>query len=454
MPDRSQDSPFSTRKVGMVSLGCPKALVDSERILTRLRAEGYDFAPDYAGADAVIVNTCGFLDSARAESLDAIGEALAENGKVIVTGCLGADPAFITGQHPRVLAVTGPQQYEQVMEAVRAAAPVAPNPLVDLVPPQGLKLTPRHYAWLKISEGCNHKCAFCIIPQLRGPLASRPVHAVLREAEKLAEAGVRELLVISQDTSAYGRDLRHPSHPWRGRERRTHVQDLAEGLASLGLWTRLHYIYPYKHVDALIPLMCRTSGEDAPAGLLPYLDIPFQHSHPEVLRRMRRPAASEDTLERLAAWRAINPDLVVRSTFIVGFPGETEAEFQHLLDWMEAAQLDRVGCFKYENVVGAPSRDLPDHVPEEVKEARHARFMEAAQRISAAKLAAKVGTRAWAVVDEIDEDGDAVARTASDAPEIDGNVFVDGEDRDFEVGEMIRVEITDASEYDLFARRV
>ena len=445
-PDRSQDTPYQPPRVGMVSLGCPKALVDSERILTRLRAEGYQFSPDYAGADAVIVNTCGFLDSARAESLDAIGEALTENGKVIVTGCLGADPEFIRREHPKVLAVTGPHQYEQVMQAIREAAPPTPNPLVDLIPPQGLKLTPRHYAWLKISEGCNHKCAFCIIPQLRGGLVSRPVHAVLREAEKLAEAGVQELLVISQDTSAYGRDIRHEARDWHGESYRAHIQDLASGLASLGLWTRLHYVYPYKHVDALIPLMSR-AGPTRPAGLLPYLDIPFQHSHPEVLRRMRRPAASENTLERLAAWRAINPDLTVRSTFIVGFPGETEEEFQHLLDWLEEAQLDRVGCFQYENVVGAPSRDLPDQIPEEVKAERHARFMETAQRISAEKLAAKVGTRQWAIIDEVEGD-EAMGRTVADAPEIDGQIFVDGEG--LKAGQIVEVEVTEAGEYDLW----
>ncbi len=435
--------------VGMVSLGCPKALVDSERILTRLRAEGYAISPDYAGADAVIVNTCGFLDSARAESLDAIGEALAENGRVIVTGCMGADETAIRASHPNVLAVTGPHQYEQVVAAVHLAAPPLHDPKFDLIPPQGLRLTPRHYAWLKISEGCNHKCAFCIIPRLRGKLASRPVNAVLREAEKLAQAGVRELLVISQDTSAYGRDLRHAAAPWRGEDHRAHIRDLARGLASLGLWTRLHYVYPYKQVDDLIPLM---STAAAPAGLLPYLDIPFQHAHPDVLRRMARPAASEDTLERLRAWRAINPDLTVRSTFIVGFPGETEAEFAHLLSWLEEARLDRVGCFMYEDVSGAPSNALPHHVPPEVKESRHARFMEVAARISAEKLAAKVGTRQWAILDEVapDETGRplGIGRTIADAPEIDGQIFIEGEA--LTAGEIVQVEVTEAGEYDLW----
>ncbi|WP_072746964.1 30S ribosomal protein S12 methylthiotransferase RimO [Oceanicella actignis] len=436
--------------IGMVSLGCPKALVDSERILTRLRAEGYAVSPDYEGADAVIVNTCGFLDSAKAESLEAIGEALAANGKVIVTGCLGADPEFITGAHPKVLAVTGPHQYEQVLDAVHAAVPPAPNPFVDLLPASGVKLTPRHYAYLKISEGCNHACRFCIIPDMRGKLVSRPVHAVLREAERLAEAGVRELLVISQDTSAYGVDRRHDAHEWRGRSWRTHVTDLARGLRELGLWTRLHYIYPYPHVDQLIPLM---GTEADPGGLLPYLDIPFQHAHPDTLRRMARPAAAARTLERIRAWREINPDLTIRSTFIVGFPGETEAEFQTLLDWLEEARLDRVGCFKYENVAGARANDLPDHVPEEVKEERYARFMEVAQRISAEKLAARVGARRKAIVDSVDEQG-AVCRTISDAPEIDGELFIDEGFEALSPGDIVTVEIDEASEYDLWGRLI
>ncbi|MAS43448.1 MAG: 30S ribosomal protein S12 methylthiotransferase RimO [Rhodobacteraceae bacterium] len=430
--------------VGMVSLGCPKALVDSERILTRLRAEGYTISPDYAGADAVIVNTCGFLDSARAESLDAIGEALAENGRVIVTGCMGADESAIREAHPRVLAVTGPHQYEQVLDAVHEANPRPHEPFLDLLPPQGLRLTPRHYAWLKISEGCNHKCAFCIIPQLRGKLASRPVRAVLREAEKLAEAGVRELLVISQDTSAYGRDIRHAPGDWRGTEYRAHIKDLSEGLASLGLWTRLHYVYPYKQVDDLIPLM---STAAKPAGLLPYLDIPFQHSHPDILRRMARPAASENTLERIRTWRSINPDIAIRSTFIVGFPGETEAEFEHLLGWLEEARLDRVGCFVYENIEGAPANALANHVDPEVAAERQARFMEVSARISAEKLEAKVGTKVWAILDEVEED-EATGRTVADAPEIDGRIFVEGEG--LKVGDIVEVEVTGAEEHDLW----
>ncbi len=434
--------------IGMVSLGCPKALVDSERILTRLRAEGYAVSPDYAGADAVIVNTCGFLDSAKAESLDAIGEALAANGKVIVTGCLGAEPDYITGAHPKVLAVTGPHQYEQVLDAVHAAVPPDPNPFVDLLPASGVKLTPRHYAYLKISEGCNHACRFCIIPDMRGKLVSRPVHAVLREAERLAEAGVKELLVISQDTSAYGLDRRYDAHPWRGEEYRTHITDLARGLKSLGLWTRLHYIYPYPHADELIPLM----GTEADAGgLLPYLDVPFQHSHPDTLRRMARPAASARTLDRIAAWRRERPEITIRSTFIVGFPGETEEEFRHLLDWLEEARLDRVGCFKYENVAGARANALPGHVPEEVKDERFARFMEVAQRISAEKLAAKVGTRRQAIVDAVDEDG-AVCRTMSDAPEIDGELFIDEGFEALSPGDIVTVEVDEASEYDLWGR--
>ena len=432
--------------IGMVSLGCPKALVDSERILTRLRAEGYRIAPDYAGADAVLVNTCGFLDSARAESLEAIAEALAENGRVIVTGCLGAEADLIRRVHPAVLAVTGPQQYEQVLDAVHAAAPPPTHPFVSLVPPQGLRLTPRHYAYVKISEGCNHKCRFCIIPQMRGKLASRPASAVLREAEKLAEAGTRELLVISQDTSAYGRDLRHATSRWRGEEHRAHVTDLARGLRSLGLWTRLHYVYPYAHVDELIPLMGTAAD---PAGLVPYLDIPFQHAHPEVLKRMARPAASDRELDRIRAWRRVNPDLCLRSTFIVGYPGETEAEFQYLLDWLEEAQLDRVGCFAYENVAGAAANALPDHVPEEVKEDRRRRFMEAARRISAARLAGRVGRRIAVVVDEAGADG-VVARSTWDAPEIDGLVHVEGA-AGARPGDVLEVEVTGAGEYDLFA---
>ena len=424
--------------IGMVSLGCPKALVDSERILTRLRAEGYAISPDYAGADAVIVNTCGFLDSAKAESLDAIGEALRDNGRVIVTGCLGADPAYITGAHPRVLAVTGPQQYEQVLDAVHAAVPSAPDPFIDLLPPTGVKLTPRHYSYLKISEGCNHACRFCIIPAMRGPLVSRPAHAILREAEKLVAAGVRELLVISQDTSAYGLDLRHATD----RGHRAHITDLARDLGSLGAWVRLHYVYPYPHVRDLVPLM-------AEGLVLPYLDIPFQHAHPDTLRRMARPAAAARTLDEIAAWRAICPDITLRSTFIVGYPGETEAEFQTLLDWLDAAQLDRVGCFQYENVAGARANALPDHVPAEVKQDRWNRFMARAQAISAAKLAAKVGSRVEVIVDAVDAEA-ATCRTRGDAPEIDGNLYIDEGFDGLNPGDILTVTVEEADDYDLW----
>ena len=436
--------------IGMVSLGCPKALVDSERILTRLRAEGYAISPSYQGADAVIVNTCGFLDSAKAESLEAIGEALAENGKVIVTGCLGAEPAFITGVHPKVLAVTGPEQYEQVLDAVHGAVPPQPDPFIDLLPPTGVKLTPRHFSYLKISEGCNHACKFCIIPDMRGKLVSRPPHAVLREAEKLLEAGVRELLVISQDTSAYGLDRRHEASPWQGGEVRAHITDLARELGRLaqpfGAWVRLHYVYPYPHVRDLIPLM-------AEGLVLPYLDIPFQHAHPETLKRMARPAASARTLDEIAAWRAACPEIVLRSTFIVGYPGETEEEFQYLLDWMQEAQLDRVGCFQYENVAGARSNDLPGHVAPEVKQERWDRFMECAQAISESKLAAKVGTVQEVLVDAVDEEG-ATCRTRADAPEIDGNLFIDEGFEALSSGDMLRVMVEEASDYDLWGRPV
>ena len=425
--------------IGMVSLGCPKALVDSERILTRLRAEGYGISADYTGADAVIVNTCGFLDSAKAESLEAIGEALRENGRVIVTGCLGAEPDYITGAHPKVLAVTGPHQYEQVLDAVHAAVPPAPDPFIDLMPASGVKLTPRHYSYLKISEGCNHKCRFCIIPDMRGRLVSRPAHAVIREAEKLVEGGVRELLVISQDTSAYGVDLKHAE----ANGHRAHITDLARDLGSLGAWVRLHYVYPYPHVRDLIPLM-------AEGLVLPYLDIPFQHAHPDTLKRMARPAAAAKTLEEIAAWRAICPDIALRSTFIVGFPGETEEEFQTLLDWLDEAQLDRVGCFQYENVAGARSNALPDHVPGEVRQERWQRFMEKAQAISADKLAAKVGTRQAVIVDEIDADGIATCRTRADAPEIDGNLFIDDGTGALSVGDIVTVEVDEAGDYDLW----
>ena len=446
-PDRANATiPDAARpgqpRIGMVSLGCPKALVDSERILTRLRAEGYAISPDYAGAEAVIVNTCGFLDSAKAESLSAIGEAISENGRVIVTGCLGAEPEYITGAHPGVLAVTGPHQYEQVLDAVHAAVPPAPDPFVDLMPAAGIKLTPRHYSYLKISEGCNHKCKFCIIPDMRGKLASRPINAVLREAEKLVENGVRELLVISQDTSAYGVDRKHDRHQWQGRDIRTHLTDLARELGTLGAWVRMHYIYPYPHVRELIPLM-------ADGLILPYLDIPFQHAHPDTLKRMARPAHAAKTLDQIAGWREICPDITLRSTFIVGYPGETEAEFQTLLDWMDAAQLDRVGCFKYENVEGARSNALPDHVPEDVKQDRWNRFMEKALTISETKLAAKIGQTMQVIVDEVDAEA-ATCRTMADAPEIDGNLFIDAGHAALSPGDLVDVTVDEASEYDLW----
>jgi len=449
-PDLAPKPVFDTDRragqptIGMVSLGCPKALVDSERILTRLRAEGYAISPDYKGADAVIVNTCGFLDSAKAESLEAIGEALRENGKVLVTGCLGAEPEYITGAHPKVLAVTGPHQYEAVLDAVHKAVPPAPDPFIDLMPATGVKLTPRHYSYLKISEGCNHACKFCIIPDMRGKLASRPAHAVLREAEKLVDAGVRELLVISQDTSAYGVDRKHDLSPWKGGEVHAHITDLARELGSLGAWVRLHYVYPYPHVRQLVPLM-------AEGLVLPYLDIPFQHAHPDTLRRMARPAAAAKTLDEIAAWRRDCPEIVLRSTFIVGYPGETEEEFQTLLDWLDEAQLDRVGCFQYENVAGARSNALPDHVAPEVKQERWDRFMEKAQAISEAKLAAKVGKVIQVIVDEVDEEG-ATCRTKADAPEIDGNLFIDEGFEGLAPGDLVTVTVEEAGEYDLWGR--
>lgn len=426
--------------IGMVSLGCPKALVDSERILTRLRAEGYAISPDYGGADAVIVNTCGFLDSAKAESLEAIGEALQENGRVIVTGCLGAEPEYITGAHPKVLAVTGPHQYESVLDAVHGVVPPSPDPFIDLLPASGVTLTPRHYSYLKISEGCNHKCKFCIIPDMRGKLVSRPAHAVIREAEKLVEAGVKELLVISQDTSAYGVDRKFAEE----RGHRAHITDLARDLGELGAWVRLHYVYPYPYVRELIPLM-------ADGLVLPYLDIPFQHAHPDTLKRMARPAAAAKTLDEIAAWRSVCPDITLRSTFIVGYPGETEAEFQTLLDWLDEAQLDRVGCFQYENVEGARANDLPDHVADEVKQDRFDRFMQKAQAISDAKLAAKVGRKLEVIVDAVDEEG-ATCRTKADAPEIDGNLFIDEGFEALKPGDIVTVTVDEAGEYDLWGR--
>ncbi|MBL6608307.1 MAG: 30S ribosomal protein S12 methylthiotransferase RimO [Rhodobacteraceae bacterium] len=428
--------------IGMVSLGCPKALVDSERILTRLRAEGYGVSPDYSGADAVIVNTCGFLDSAKAESLEAIGEALNENGKVIVTGCLGANPEYISGAHPSVLAVTGPHQYEQVLDAVHKAVPAKPNPFIDLLPAANISLTPRHYSYLKISEGCNHRCKFCIIPDMRGKLQSRPAHAILREAEKLVSSGVKELLVISQDTSAYGVDIKHAE----AKGHRAHIVDLARDLGGLGAWVRLHYVYPYPFVRDLIPLM-------AEGLILPYLDIPFQHAHPDTLKRMARPAAATKTQDEIAAWREICPEITLRSTFIVGYPGETEAEFQTLLEWLEVAQLDRVGCFTYENVAGARATALPDHLPEEVKQDRWERFMQKAQQISEAKLAKKLGTELQVIVDEVDEEA-ATCRTMADAPEIDGNLFIDSDFEDLTIGDIITVKVDEAGAYDLWGQRV
>ncbi|NWG71898.1 MAG: 30S ribosomal protein S12 methylthiotransferase RimO [Parvularculaceae bacterium] len=431
-------------KIGIVSLGCPKALVDSERIITRLKAEGYEISPDYAGADAVLVNTCGFLDSARAESLEAIGEAIAENGRVIVTGCLGAEESLIRQAHPKVLAVTGPHQYEAVMDAVHEAAPPPHDPLFDLVPPQGVRLTPRHYAYLKISEGCNNSCSFCIIPSMRGRLASRRVDAVLKEAEKLVAAGVKELLVISQDTSAYGADLKYAPYSWRGAAYETRFVDLCRGLGELGVWVRLHYVYPYPHVDAVTPLM-------AEGKILPYLDVPFQHASPSILKAMRRPAHQEKTLEQIRRWRAVAPDIVLRSTFIVGFPGETEDDFEFLLDWLREARLNRVGCFKFEPVQGAAANDLPGAVPEEVKQERFARLMEAQQEISADILKGWIGRSLDVLIDEVDDDG-AVGRSYADAPEIDGAVILEG-DTDLRAGDIVRARIVHSDEYDVWGER-
>jgi ribosomal protein S12 methylthiotransferase len=435
----------ATPKVGFVSLGCPKALVDSERILTQLRTDGYQISPDYAGAAVVVVNTCGFIDSAKAESLDAIGEALEANGRVIVTGCMGVDEAQIRALHPRVLAVTGPQQYEAVVGAVHRHAPLPArhDPFVDLVPPQGIKLTPRHYAYLKISEGCNHHCTFCIIPSMRGRLVSRPAGEVLGEAERLVAAGVKELLVISQDTSAYGVDLKYKLDFWNGRPLRSRLQELCAALGSLGAWVRLHYVYPYPHVDQLISLM-------AEGLILPYLDVPFQHGSPRVLQRMRRPAAAEDTLERIRRWREICPELTIRSTFIVGFPGETEADFEVLLDFLQQAQLDRVGCFAYSPVAGAKANELDGAVPEAVKEERWHRFMQTQAAISRARLQAKVGSTQAVLVDAVDATG-AVARSRADAPEIDGVVTIrDGEE--LRPGDLVEVVVEAAEDYDLTAR--
>jgi len=433
------------RKVGMVSLGCPKALVDSERILTQLRTDGYEISPDYDGADVVIVNTCGFIDSARAESLDAIGEAIDANGRVIVTGCMGGEEKLIRELHPRVLAVTGPAQYERVLDEIHrhAPPPKTHDPFTDLVPPQGIKLTPRHYAYLKISEGCNNKCTFCIIPDLRGRLVSRPVGEVMNEAERLAAAGVRELLVISQDTSAYGVDLKYRLDFWGGRPLRTRMLDLCEALGSLGIWIRLHYVYPYPHVDDVIPLM-------AEGRILPYLDVPLQHGSPAVLKRMKRPASAENTLERIHRWRECCPDLTLRSTFIVGFPGETDAEFEELLQFLEEARLDRVGCFTYSPVDGARANELDGAVPEAVREERWHRFMQTQARISAERLRARIGTTQQVLIDQVGETG-AIARSAADAPDIDGIVrIVDGQE--LASGQFAEVVIEDADEYDLVAR--
>ena len=435
---------MSSPKVGFVSLGCPKALVDSERILTQLRTEGYVIVPDYNNADVVVVNTCGFIDSAKAESLDAIGEATAENGRVIVTGCMGVDESVIRAVHPSVLAVTGPQQYEQVVRAVHEAAPPNPlhDPFTDLVPPQGIKLTPRHYAYLKISEGCNHRCSFCIIPSMRGDLVSRPVGDVLDEAQRLARAGVKELLVISQDTSAYGVDLKYRTGFWNGQPVKGNMLGLCEALAHLGVWVRLHYVYPYPHVDHVIPLM-------ADGLILPYLDIPFQHASQRILKLMKRPAHAENTLERIKAWRNICPDLTLRSTFIVGFPGETEDDFKQLLDWLEEAQLDRVGCFQYSAVDGAKANDLPDPVADAVKQERYERFMEVQQRISSARLQAKIGEEIDVLIDEVNED-EAIGRSKADAPEIDGKVYLQFPEG-LQPGDVVTVTVEDADDYDLYA---
>jgi ribosomal protein S12 methylthiotransferase len=432
-------------KIGFVSLGCPKALVDSERILTQLRAEGYETSSSYEDAGLVIVNTCGFIDEAKAESLGAIGEALDANGRVIVTGCLGAKKDEILAVHPRVLSVTGPQAYEAVMQAVHQhlPPPAAHDPFIDLVPPQGIKLTPRHYAYIKISEGCNHRCSFCIIPSMRGDLASRPVSEVMEEAERLVKAGVKELLVISQDTSAYGVDIKYRTGFWRGRPLKTRMYDLCEALGTLGVWVRLHYVYPYPHVDEVLPLM-------AEGKVLPYLDIPFQHASPRILKSMKRPAAAENTLARVRAWREICPGLTIRSTFIVGFPGETEEDFQQLLDFLGEAQLDRVGCFQYSPVEGAAANALPDPVPDEVKQERWERFMQTQAAISAARLQRKVGSMQQVLIDAEEQDR-FVGRSTADAPEIDGCVYIK-KNKTARPGDIIAVHIEQADEYDLYGR--
>jgi ribosomal protein S12 methylthiotransferase len=432
-------------KVGFVSLGCPKALVDSERIITKLRAEGYEIAGNYDGADVVVVNTCGFLDSAKQESLEAIGEAMAENGRVIVTGCFGVEEGRIREAHPGVLAVTGPHQYERVVEAVHDAVPPLHDPFLDLVPPEGLHLTPRHYAYLKISEGCNNRCTFCIIPALRGDLTSRPANHVMVEAERLVSAGVKELLVISQDTSAYGLDIKYAESTWKGAPLKARFLDLATALGGLGAWVRMHYVYPYPHVDDVMPLM-------ADGKILPYLDIPFQHASPDVLKAMRRPASQEKTAERIRKWRETCPDLAIRSTFIVGFPGETEADFEMLLAWLKEARINRAGCFKYEAVAGAKANDLEGAVPEEVKEERWHRFMKVQKEVSRALLAEKVGSVIDLIIDDVDEEG-AIGRSRFDAPEIDGSVFLNGE-LDVAPGDIVKAKVVEADAYDLWAERV
>jgi ribosomal protein S12 methylthiotransferase len=434
---------MSNPRVGFISLGCPKALVDSEQILTRLRSEGYQVSPNYKDSDLVIVNTCGFIDAAVEESLDSIGEALAENGKVIVTGCLGARQDEILARHPQVLKITGAHATDEVVEAVHEHLPPAHNPYLDLLPPQGIKLTPQHYAYLKISEGCNHRCTFCIIPSMRGDLVSRPIDDVMLEAERLANAGVKELLIVSQDTSAYGLDVKYQTRQWQGRALQTRFYDLASALGDLGIWARMHYVYPYPHVDDVVPLM-------AEGKILPYLDIPFQHASSRILKLMKRPAAAENNLDRIRAWRSICPDLTIRSTFIVGFPGETEQEFEELLQFLSEAQMDRVGCFAYSPVKGAVANDLPDAVPEEVKQERLARFMEHQAKISAERLQNRIGRIETVLIDEVVEEG-AVARSKSDAPEIDGQVFIDGATH-LKVGDFVEVEIEEADEYDLWGR--
>ncbi len=429
-------------KVGFVSLGCPKALVDSERIITRLRAEGYEIAPEYKSADVVVVNTCGFLNSAKEESLEAIGEAMTQNGRVIVTGCLGVEKDRIMSAHPGVLAVTGPHQYEQVMEAVHAAVPPLHDPFVDLVPPQGFRLTPRHFAYLKISEGCNNKCSFCIIPDIRGRLASRPANHVMAEAERLVNAGVKELLVISQDTSAYGLDIKYAESPWKKKPLKARFFELTQALGELGAWVRLHYVYPYPHVDEVIPLM-------AEGKILPYLDMPFQHASPKILKAMRRPASQDKVLERLDRWREICPDLAIRSTFIVGFPGETDDDFRMLLDFLQEARLTRVGCFKYEDVPGAKANALPGQVPEAVKEERWEALMGVQRAVSSHVLATRIGKTIDVLVDDVDEEG-AIARSAWDAPEVDGCVFLNGATH-LKIGDKVSVRVMHADEYDLWA---